>query len=170
MEEIKIRLGVSLEPFALHEYLLKNGSGLITPIASIEIRDDKYSSYNIDFIYSSLERGLMSYFENYKSIVNKIQLAPIIKDFPISVMDKDIIEDILSKSLGILGDKLLDRCENIEDGVINVMIANSMLDSLSLEFKNNYLDAYKYYYEKKLFTEVNYIRYNYKEEKILEKE
>lgn len=170
MEEIKIRLGVSLEPFALHEYLLKNGSGLITPIASIEIRDDKYSSYNIDFIYSSLERGLMSYFENYKSIVNKIQLAPIIKDFPISVMDKDIIEDILSKSLGILSDKLLDRCENIKDDIVNVMIANSMLDSLSIEFKNIYLDSYKYYYAKKLFTEVYYIRYNYKEEKMVEKE
>ena len=170
MEEIKIRLGVSLEPFALHEYLLKNGSGLITPIASIEIRDDKYSSYNIDFIYSSLERGLMSYFENCKSIVNKIQLAPIIKDLPISVMDKNILEDILNESFGILSDKLLDKCENIEDGVINVMIANSMLDPLSLEFKNNYLDTYKYYYAKKLFTEVYYIRYNYKEEKMVEKE
>ena len=41
----------------------------------------------------------MSYFENYKSIVNKIQLAPIIKDFPISVMDKDIIEDISKKAV-----------------------------------------------------------------------
>lgn len=170
MEEIKIRLGVSLEPFSLHEYLLKKEGNLISPIASIEIRDDKYSSYNIDFIYSSLERGLMSYFENYKSIVNKIQLAPIIKDLPISVMDKDIIEDILNKSFGILSDKLLGKCENIEDGVINVMIANSMLDSLSIEFKNIYLDSYKYYYAKDLFTEVNYIRYNYKEEKMVEKE
>lgn len=170
MEETKIHLAVSLEPFNLNEYLLKERSDLINPIASIEIRNDKYSSYNIDFIYSSLERGLMSYFENYKRIINKIQLAPIIKDLPISVMDKDVLEDILKDSFGNLSYKLLDRSENIKDGVVNVMVTSSMLGSLSLEFKNIYLDTYKYYYAKKLFTEVYYIRYNYKEEKMVEKE
>lgn len=169
MEETKIHLAVSLEPFNLNEYLLKERSSLISTIASIEIRNDKYSPYNIDFIYSTLERGLMSYFENYKRIVNKIQLAPIIKDLPISIMDKDILEDILNESFGILADKLLDRCE-IKDGVVNVVVATSMLNSLSLEFKNIYLNAYKYYYAEKLSVEVNYFRYNYKEEKILEKE
>lgn len=171
MEETKIHLAACLEPYDLNTYLLAKKSNLIDPpLVSMEIRNDKYSSYNIDFIYCSLEQGLMSYFENYKRIVNRIQLAPIIKDLPISVMDKDIIEDILNESFGILSDKLLDRCENIKDGVVNVMVTPSMLGSLSLEFKNIYLDTYKYYYAKKLFTEVYYIRYNYKEEKMVEKE